>query len=528
MKVGIREQLAVVVLLASLVPLAVLAIATWVNNYNFVASIKSQGLTLTASLKAAQISADLNLIQNTCATIVTRILFQDAVKSFYFGNENTTSFNWTTASQDLLGGLSSGGFVALLQVKVFSKNETGNAQGILNVTTEAPGITLPYKYPNGSYYVLGDAGLGYPPPLYPNITYSTTMIPDPEDPAVNETLLSAFPNFPLNGSVALLLGPMQINASYALVSLTLPIIDNQNTTNTLGYITIVAAATSLIDAITSREGLGNTGTFLLVGPDKPENHFDYRDRPATPTYSPSLSELTTVPVRYVFPPDPAPGQTDRHTQYYANLSEHGSSNFTMGSYRAILDGFGEQSAGINNASSIISTKNENGVEVAVGYARPQSSLVDWLVLVEQSHREAWAPITTLRTIILACVFGAAGLVFIAVLPLAHVSVRPIRRLRDATEKSIAPPGYISAESILAIPSNGRRSVYSGGADNEKGAISHLFEKWWFPTRLWKRARPNWNHRAVEGENGGENIFKIPGKVPEGKHFITDELTELTS
>ena len=528
MRVGIREQLAIVVLLASLLPLAVLAIATWVNNYDFVRRIKSQDLSLIASLKAAQISSDLVLLQTTCATIVTRILFQNTLKSFYESNGNATAFNWTAAYDDLLGGLSSAGFAALLQVKVFSKNETGDAEGILNVTTSDPGIVLPYAYSNGSLYSLGDAGLGYPPPLYPNITYTATSIPDQAYPAVNETLLSAFSDFPLNRSTALFLGPMQINSSYALVSLTFPIIDNSNSTYTLGYMTVVAAGTSLLDAVQSREGLDNTGTFLLVGPGRPGNHFLYQNRPATANYSPSLIELATVPVRYVFPPTPAPGQIDRHTQYNANLSKYGSSNFTMGSYKAILDGFGKQNSGVYNASSIISTKDENNTDVAVGYARPQSTLVDWLVLVEQSRKEAWAPITTLRSIILACVFGTVGLVLIAVIPLAHYSVRPIRRLRDATEKSIAPPGYMSDTNNLAIPLNDQDTADSDTAGNKEGA--HFFQRpmsWQFPTHLLNLARPKREHRTGESETGGENVFKIPGKVPEGKHFLRDELTELT-
>jgi osomolarity two-component system sensor histidine kinase SLN1 len=115
----------------------------------------------------------------------------------------------------------------------------------------------------------------------------------------------------------------------------------------------------------------------------------------------------------------------------------------MGSYPAVVKGFGSQNSAINNASSILTTTNENNASVAVGYARPQSTLVSWLLIVEQSHQEAWAPTYKLRNIVLACVFGTIGLIIIIVLPLAHLSVRPIRRLRDATEKSIAPPGYTS-------------------------------------------------------------------------------------
>lgn len=112
MRIPIREQLAGFLLITSLVPLAVLAIATWINNHNFVTDITSNSLSLTASLKATQIASDLLLIQATCATIVTRILLQDALKSYYKGNQSDP---WERASRDMKGALRSGGYSSLLQ-----------------------------------------------------------------------------------------------------------------------------------------------------------------------------------------------------------------------------------------------------------------------------------------------------------------------------------------------------------------------------------------------------------------------------
>ena len=209
MRIGIREQLGFVVLVTSLVPLAILAIATWINNHNFVIKITSQSLTLTASLKASQIASDLTLIQSTCATIVTRILLQDAIKAFYRGSTNAS--NWANATDDASGALASGGLSALLQVTVYSRNATGNPGGLLNVTGRNVEIQLPGTAPNGSVIMLGDPGLGYPAMLYPNITYTSTSTPDPADPSINGTVASAFADFPLNSTSFLLLGPLQIN-----------------------------------------------------------------------------------------------------------------------------------------------------------------------------------------------------------------------------------------------------------------------------------------------------------------------------
>lgn len=138
MRIGIREQLGLIILLTSLLPLFVLALATWFNNYNFVVGIKQESLALTASLKAQQISANLLLIQATCSTIVTRILLQQSIKTFYL--DDGQNYNFTTALTDVNGGLVSGGLAALLQVTVYSRNLTGNPYGILNATATDSGM----------------------------------------------------------------------------------------------------------------------------------------------------------------------------------------------------------------------------------------------------------------------------------------------------------------------------------------------------------------------------------------------------
>jgi len=121
MRIGIREQLAAAVLLCSILPLVILSVAVWINNHSFVVAVTGNELTLTASLKAAEIASDLVLIQSTCSTIVTRILLQQTLVSFY--KDQTTNFS--SALDDVKGALLSGGFSSLLQTEVFSRNGTG-------------------------------------------------------------------------------------------------------------------------------------------------------------------------------------------------------------------------------------------------------------------------------------------------------------------------------------------------------------------------------------------------------------------
>ncbi|RDL39196.1 CheY-like protein [Venustampulla echinocandica] len=526
MRIGIREQLAAIVLLTALVPLAVLAISVWVNSYSFIIGVTNSQLSLTASLKAAQIASDLLLIQSTCTTMTTRIIMQSALREFYKGN--ISALNTSRVSDDIGSALAGGGLSALLQVKIFSRNATGNAYGIVNATASTPGIDIPDAADNGSAVAIGDKDFGYPSGLYPNITYKETSDPDPMDPSKNFTIVNAFPDFPLNqsDSAVLVLGPMQINDSYALLSMTLPIIDNTNRSIVLGFMTVVAAASTLVNVTDSHEGLASTGMTLLIGPSRRENQFKYLQRPATKDDAANMSDINAAVVKYIFPPVNANG-TNRHRSYNANLRNNGASNFTLGAYPAAATAFGRYHPFVNSAGSMLSTRNEDGVSVSVGYARPQSSLVDWLLIVEQAHHEAWDPVSKLRKIVLACVFGTVGLIIIVVIPTAHYSARPLRRLRDATKNSITPPGYSSSGSI-----NSSRPD-DDGSDREpdlegRRSPSQRSRRGFF-IRLKNMTRGGKKPSKLErSEENRRRVFKIPAKVQDRKHFITDELTELTT
>jgi osomolarity two-component system, sensor histidine kinase SLN1 len=85
MRIPIREQLALLVLLCSLLALMVLAVATWTQNRDFVIDIRLSALSLTASLKSAQISASVLLFQSSVQAIATRIMIQSALLRYNNG-----------------------------------------------------------------------------------------------------------------------------------------------------------------------------------------------------------------------------------------------------------------------------------------------------------------------------------------------------------------------------------------------------------------------------------------------------------
>jgi osomolarity two-component system, sensor histidine kinase SLN1 len=92
MRIPIREQLGLVVLLCSLLALMVLAVATWTQNHGFVINIRMSGLSLTASLKSAQVSASLLLFETSVKSITTRIMIQSALQRYNNG-ENSGIWN---------------------------------------------------------------------------------------------------------------------------------------------------------------------------------------------------------------------------------------------------------------------------------------------------------------------------------------------------------------------------------------------------------------------------------------------------
>ncbi|RYP46793.1 hypothetical protein DL769_011367 [Monosporascus sp. CRB-8-3] len=523
MRIRIREQLAALVLVAVLLALAVISIPVWLYVNSFVVGVETGGLSLTASLKAAQVSSELEIVQTACSSISTRLLVQEAFKTFYAGNE--TQANWEMAAEDLRSALNAGpgGTSNILQARLYSRNETGaHPQGLVQVTgTNLPRIILPYKAPNGSDIALNDTDLGYPPELYPNITYTNSETEDPFNPGHNAVIARPFPDIRIASSTnGLILGPLVINESYALISYTLPIRKNNHKSIVLGYMTVVAEATSIVNIVSSGEGMGETGSVLLIGPATGWNRFSRFNFPANSTHD-AAANFSDVDVKFVLPPKPRPGQPDRHARH-SFVSGKYKEPFKVKNYDAAFKAFTVRNPEANNASSMLSTTNEQGVHVAVGYARPQTILVNWTLIVEQDRAEAYVPINTLRNILLGCVFSTIGLILVMVFPIAHLSVMPIRKLKTATKKSMTPPGYEgpSEDDPYSEDDQGRYASVATNMEPEKGLVGQLKK---FTQRKGRRPGTVSEHDS----DPRRRRFKIPGKVAQKKHYIRDELTELT-
>lgn len=145
--------------------------------------------------------------------------------------------------------------------------------------------------------------------------------------------------------------------------------------------------------------------------------------------------------------------------------------------------------------------------------------MSWAIVVEKDQSEAYQPIQTLRSILLGCVFGTLGLILLLVFPFAHWSVMPIRRLRIATKNSVDPPGYEDDEDDVFDEENPSSGGTTSGRSSEKGMLAKIRRK--------IRKRRKAKLREGVAVEPGRRQFKIPAKVEDGKHYVTDELTELT-
>ena len=413
---------------------------------------------------------------------------------------------------------------SLLVAQVRSKNGTGvgGPYGLLNVTspTIQGTIPLPHQYSNGTPVYLGDNGTGYPLAAFPNLTFTSTVVND----TFNRS--DAFwDGKPLYSNSTIFLGPWLLNESFALISLTVPVVNDTSIEDILGWITVINNAQSIYAVADATEGLGDTGQILIVAPTTLDQKL-----PANVKEPGALKANSTTArqqdVRFALPPVQNSSRSTRHSLRAYNTPRP---PFQMHSYRAVLDAYTRYTGSPNNAGSLISTKNEEGHSVSAGYALPQSPMVDWALVVEQSYGEVYAPIHHLRDVLLACVFGTVGVILLLLFPLAHLSVRPIRRLREATKKTVEPYQYQSEDGNVSdrssLSSAGLDSNDSREGESRSRSVEARKEGFFGTVSRWRKGSQK--NAAERRDRQRSHTFHIPGKVEDRKHYVHDELTDLT-
>lgn len=367
-------------------------------------------------------------------------------------------------------------------------------------------IKLPYASPNGSDVYLGDPGLGYPPTLFPNLTYGA--IP----PGTHASTVS-YDGHVLDPNTPLFLGPLIISDELSLLSVTVALINNTSASDVLGWLTVVVNASMILQIQNSAEGLGKSGETLIIGPTSANNLYPIDINGAT------KAEVENEQVKFVLPPHSNATVQGRH-QSRSSL-ENSTIPFRASSYPAVVAAWTKENNAVNNAGAYITTNNEDGQKVSAGYARISSRAVNWVLVVEQSHSEVIAPIQHLRDVVLICVFSVTGALLLIMFPMAHYSITPIRQLAAATAKTVEPYQPDDNSEYSGSTNGPTIEEVETHPENEKpsrGGLLAALRKFAHPMQVGRSPTPRQHRRRT---------FRIPRKVPERHHWVTDELTELT-
>ncbi|KAK7178595.1 osomolarity two-component sensor histidine kinase sln1 [Paraphaeosphaeria sporulosa] len=498
MRISIREQLGCLILLSSLIGLAAIAVATWITNHNFVLGVRSNALRLRATLKAAQVASNLLAMETTVRQTASRLAIQSALQRYNdYGNNSAN--NWSCARDDFDAIFTGEGNARLaVQAKLYPKNSSDIAL-IAMTKNSLQGLQLPHNGPNGQPVLFGDNS-SFIPELYPKFRTYPKRVNDSFDQWFAE-----YDGRAINTDSLLVSGPYAVNDSLSLMSITMPIINNPSSIDTLGWLTTAFDANLIQKVVNALEGLDESGLTIILGPNNATNTF-----PGGVVYNEDAPENESI--RFVLPPT----KRESVKRHGKNDSAEPHATFDWADFVTVRQGFTKRTGKVSNAGSDISVNNELGNHVAVGFALVQSSLVDWMVMLEMSHGEVWAPINHLRALILACVFGTMGALLILAFPVAHYSSRPIQRLRNATTRSVSPA--VLDETSLGSEPDGTHD------DRDDAALAHK-EGWRGSIIHYRRNQKASHSERREAERRRQ--FRIPSKVKDREHFIHDELTDLT-
>ena len=219
MRIPVRSQLSILLVLSSTIGLATLAIATWCAVHSYVLNVARNGLETAASLKAMELAISLDLMYTSCLYLSAQGLVQQALKRYNNGSD-TTAINWVAAAADMEAALSSVGSLRhtpAVQSQLLARNTSGPAShsSVLNITGSGnSGIALPWEDSHGNIAHLGEGTIGYPHSLYPDLNIS-----EQQSGPSSGSYVATYNGETLGLGSNLVLGPLTVNDSYSLLSM---------------------------------------------------------------------------------------------------------------------------------------------------------------------------------------------------------------------------------------------------------------------------------------------------------------------
>lgn len=151
-----------------------------------------------------------------------------------------------------------------------------------------------------------------------------------------------------------------------------------------------------------------------------------------------------------------------------------------------------------------------GGNVAIGFFRIQiDSNTSWTIIIEQPRRKFLGPVKRLTDIMIGVVIGIGAFMCLLTFPLAVGFVRPITRLKDATESI--------TRSKKEKKFNADMRAYQSDlldADKSEGSLQNK--------------RNSMNTIVSSGSSTAYSTgIRLPDRIPQSKNLFKDELTELS-
>uniref|UniRef100_A0A060T557 histidine kinase n=1 Tax=Blastobotrys adeninivorans TaxID=409370 RepID=A0A060T557_BLAAD len=222
-----------------------------------------------------------------------------------------------------------------------------------------------------------------------------------------------------------------------LMSITLPVYGNSTvfieTPELAGYVTVVVRSNSFQRIVNDTTGLGADGHMVLAE--------------GIPNY---LPDSNYEDFRYIFAPTP-PSSARKGT-------------YKLKDYGAISSALTQNATGVYYDQKVAGGSSS---AMSVGYAPADVRFARWAVAIELPRNEVYSPIEHTRNIAIATSFGLAGFIILVTFPAAHFGVKPIYRLRKATEQTrqLFNKGY---QLLTPTSSAGGGQDGSNGSPNGSG------------------------------------------------------------
>ena len=507
-------------MLSGLIAIAVVSIACWITVHNFVLTLRGNRLTQVATLKASQLTLALQMMDGTVKALASRTWLRNSMLSR--ANGTATPQLWNTTTQNLQTAISGGQSEGLaIQAALFPVDpQPGEAnRPIVNATdpdAQVPNDLLASTASNMIPESMGTPGQVPPTALYPNFTYTT---------GPGNLRTSSFNNRRLDISSVIFLGPLSLNESSVLFSITRPVTDQANS-NILGWLTVVLDGRLILQVSHDSTALQSTGLNLIIGPQTGDNRFGNLSE-SKPLWD-QASLVRNQPVHFVLPP--SKGTARDWQRYRSDAKTDYRTPWMLSSYPAAELAFTTNQNSLRNGGFLLQNHNEYGGSVGVGFASPTSSLCDWVFMIEVSSKEVYQPIAQVRNVILICVFSTLAVLVCIMIPVTSVWAHPVRRLRAATAESIAvySDSDSTAEKVNDFSTDQfTKSGRMGSSDTDQSRKDYLNSS--STNRRTTTRIPAEDRKDMHKLTGAKTQFRIPQRVKERKtfSFIHDELSDLT-